>query len=226
MTELQKRLYESQDIEYRDFTIKLNPTVDPDTVIGVRLPELRSIAKGLGKSGKAREFMSELPHRYLEENHIHSFAVGNIKDFDEAIREAERFLPYIDNWAVCDSMRIKALGKNPEKLNPYIAQWLKSGQTYTVRFAILNLMNLFLDDGFDEKYPAMVASVKSEEYYVNMMIAWYFATALAKQYDSAIKYIEGKKLSKWTHNKTIRKAIESFRVTAEHKEYLRKLRIK
>lgn len=226
MTEIQNRLFGLQDKEYRAFTIKLNPTVDPETVIGVRLPALRAVAKELKGTDKAKDFLGELPHKYLEENHLHSFLLTYIKDFDEGIYEIGRFLPYIDNWSVCDSLRIKALSKYPERLLPYIENWLNSGHTYTVRCGILCLMNNFLDDRFDEKYPAMVSGVRSEEYYINMMIAWYFATALAKQYDAAIKYLEDKRLSKWVHNKTIQKAVESYRVTDEHKAYLKTLRIK
>ena len=226
MTEIQKRLFSLQDKEYQAFTAKLNPTVDPDTIIGVRLPALRAIAKELKGTEEAREFLSILPHEYLEENHLHSFLISYIKDFDEGIRELERFFPYIDNWAVCDSIRVKAFQKNPEPLVPYIDKWINSGQTYTIRCGVMCLMNYYLNERYEERYPDMVAGIRSEEYYVNMMIAWYFATALAKQYDSAVKYIEQKRLAKWTHNKAIQKAIESYRVTDEHKAYLRTLKIK
>ena len=226
MTEIQKRLFALQDKEYQAFTAKLNPTVDPETIIGVRLPALRALAKELKNTDEAKDFLSSLPHEYLEENHLHSFLLSGIKDFDEGIAAVERFLPYIDNWAVCDSLRIKALAKYPERLLPYLEKWMKSDHTYTVRCGILNLMNYFLDDRFDEKYPAMVAAVHCEEYYVNMMIAWYFATALAKQYDAALPYLTEQRLDKWVHNKTIQKAIESYRVSDEHKAYLRALKIK
>ncbi|MBQ3285300.1 MAG: DNA alkylation repair protein [Ruminococcus sp.] len=226
MTEIQKRLFALQDKEYQAFTAKLNPTVDPETIIGVRLPALRALAKELKNTDEAKDFLSSLPHEYLEENHLHSFLLSGIKDFDEGIAAVERFLPYIDNWAVCDSLRIKALAKYPERLLPYLEKWMKSDHTYTVRCGILNLMNYFLDDRFDEKYPAMVAAVHCEEYYVNMMIAWYFATALAKQYDAALPYLTEQRLDKWVHNKTIQKAVESYRITDEQKAYLKTLRRK
>ena len=226
MTELQKRLFALRDEKYGGFTAKLNPTIDPETIIGVRLPELRAIAKELRGTPEQTEFLRALPHTYLEENHLHSFIISYIKDFGEAVAEAERFLPYVDNWAVCDSMRVKAFGKDTERLLPYVEKWLKSDHPYTVRFAMLCLMCYCLDARFDERYPEMVAEVRSDEYYVNMMAAWYFATALAKQYDTAIKYIEDRRLDKWTHNKAIQKAIESYRVTDEHKAYLRTLKIK
>lgn len=226
MTEIQERLFALQDDEYRVFTAKLNPTIDPDTVIGVRLPALRALTKELRGSVTARAFLDDLPHRYLEENHLHSFLLCDLRDFDTAIKEIERFLPYVDNWAVCDSIRLKAFQKNPERLLPYIDRWLKSSHTYTIRCGILNLMNLFLDGRFDAAYPAKVAAVHSGEYYVNMMRAWYFATALAKQYEAAVPYIEEHRLDTWTHNKAIQKAIESYRVTEEHKAYLKTLKRK
>ena len=226
MTEIQKRLFALQDKEYQAFTAKLNPTVDRDTIIGVRLPALRALAKELKDTDEAKDFLSSLPHKYLEENHLHSFLLSGIKDFDEGIAAVERFLPYIDNWAVCDSLRVKALAKYPEQLLPYLEKWMKSEHTYTIRCGILNLMNYFLDDRFDEKYPAMVAAIHSEEYYVNMMIAWYFATALAKQYDAVLPYLTEQRLDKWVHNKTIQKAVESYRITDEQKAYLKTLRRK
>lgn len=226
MTEIQKRLFALQDTEYRAFTVKLNPTVDPDTVIGVRLPALRALAKELKDTDEAEEFLQTLPHDYFDENHLHCFLLSYIKDFDEGVAAVERFQPYIDNWAVCDSLRVKAFAKNPDKLLPYIRKWLASDHTYTIRSGIMCLMNYFLNERFDDAYPAMVAAVKSEEYYVNMMIAWYFATALAKQYDAILPYIEERRLEKWVHNKTIQKAVESYRITDEHKAYLKTLKIK
>ena len=226
MTEIQKRLFAMQDKEYQAFTVKLNPAVDPVTIIGVRIPALRALSKELKDSDEAREFLRVLPHEYFEENHLHSFLLSFIKDFDEGLREIERFLPFVDNWAVCDSMRIKAFKKSPEKLLPSIDKWLKSTHTYTIRYGILCLMNYFLDDRFDVKYPDMVAAVHSEEYYVRMMQAWYFATALAKQYDAVLPYLTEHRLDQWVHNKTIQKACESYRITDEHKAYLRTLKIK
>ena len=226
MTEIQKRLFALQDTEYRDFTAKLNPAVNPETIIGVRLPQMRKLAKELRGSEKAAAFLQVLPHEYYEENHLHSFLLCEIKDFDTAMKEIERFLPYVDNWAVCDSIRLKAFNKNPERLIPYIDKWIKSDRTYTVRFGILCLMNIFLDDHFDPAYPEKVAVIRSDEYYVNMMIAWYFATALAKQYEAAIPFIEQNRLDRWTHNKAIQKSVESYRVTDEHKAYLKTLKRK
>jgi len=226
MTKIQERLFALQDKKYRAFAVKLSPSVNPDSVIGVRLPELRKLAKELKGSGEAAEFLSELPHTYFEEYHLHSFLLAPEKDFDTALAQLERFLPYVDNWAVCDSIRIKAFEKQPERLLPHIDRWLNSDHTYTVRNAIVCLMNYFLNDRFDACYLEKVAAVRSQEYYVNMMIAWYFATALAKQYDAAVRYIEGNRLDRWTHNKAIQKAIESYRVTDEHKAYLKGLRRK
>lgn len=224
MTEIQKRLFALQDKAYQAFTAKLNPTVDPETIIGVRLPALRALAKELKNTPEGTAFLQNLPHRYLEENHLHSFLLSAINNFDEGIAAVERFLPYIDNWAVCDSLRVKALAKYPERLLPYLEKWMKSDHTYTIRCGVLNLMNYFLDDRFDDAYPAMVAAIRSEEYYVRMMQAWYFATALAKQYDAVLPYLTGHKLDRWVHNKTIQKAVESYRITAEQKAYLKTLR--
>ena len=226
MTEIQKRLFALQDKDYRAFTVKLSPTVDPDSVIGVRLPAIRKLAKELKGSDQTAKLFAKLPHQYFEEYMLHSILLYELKEFDEAINAVERFLPYIDNWAVCDTTRVKAFNRQPEKLLPYIDKWLASGHTYTIRFGILCLMNLFLDERFDTAYADMVAAIRSEEYYVNMMIAWYFATALAKQYDAAVKYIEQNRLDQWTHNKAIQKAVESYRVTDEHKAYLKTLRRK
>ncbi len=226
MTEIQERLFALQDEKYRVFTAKLNPTFDPDRVIGVRLPELRKLAKELKGTGEAADFIAALPHEYLEEYHLHCFLIGPEKDFDTALAQLERFLPYVDNWAVCDSIRMKAFEKQPQRVLPHIDRWIASGHTYTIRCAIMCLMNYFLNDRFDEQYLEKVAVIRSDEYYVNMMIAWYFATALAKQYDAAVPYIEQDRLDKWTHNKAIQKAIESYRVTDEHKAYLRTLRRK
>lgn len=226
MTEIQKRLFDLQDTEYQAFTAKLNPTVDPDTIIGVRIPALRALAKELNSTKEAQDFMQVLPHEYYEENHLHGFLLLYFKDFDEGLSAVERFLPYIDNWAVCDGIRVKAFRKTPEKLLPSIEKWLRSDHTYTVRFGILCLMNEFLNERFNDSYPAMVAAVRSEEYYVRMMQAWYFATALAKQYDAVLPYLTGRQLERWVHNKTIQKAIESYRVSDEHKAYLRTLKIK
>ena len=226
MTEIQKRLFTLQDKDYRSGNLKLNPTVDPDTIIGIRIPMLRALAKELKGTEEAKGFISVLPHEYFEEYLLHIFIIGYIKDFGEGLAQVERLLPYLNSWSQTDSLRIKAFDKNPELLVPHIEGWLQSDHPYTVRFGIFCLMTLFLNEHFDTKFLDMASAVRSDEYYVNMMTAWYFATALAKQYDSAIIYIEEKRLDKWTHNKTIQKAVESYRVTDEHKAYLRTLKIK
>ena len=226
MTEFQKRLFALQDKGYREGSIKLNPSVDPDTIIGIRIPALRALAKELKGTDAAAAFIAALPHQYFEEYSLHTFLIGYIKDFDEAIAQTDRLLPWLNSWALTDSMRIKAFDKDPARLLPTIDKWLGSGDTYTIRYGILCLMNYFLDARFDPCYLEKVAAVRSDEYYVNMMIAWYFATALAKQYEAALPYIENRRLDQWTHNKAIQKAIESYRVTNEHKIYLRTLRWK
>lgn len=224
MQEITAKLFELQDLEYREFHSNLVPTKDPDAIIGVRVPNLRKLAKELIKEMDVTPFLKELPHQYNEENVLHAFIIEAIKDYDECLLELNQFLPYVDNWAVCDSMKPKVFKKHLDELVDEIQGWIESTQTYTIRFGIEMLMNFYLDEKFSAKYLDMVAGVKSEEYYVNMMIAWYFATALAKQYDATIKIIEAGVLDKWTHNKTIQKAIESYRITPEQKEYLRGLK--
>ena len=225
METIRKELFERQDIKYRDFQAKLIPTVDPDKMIGVRTPELRKLAKQLIKSGDAAEFISELPHEYFDENQLHAFIISEMKDYEECIAEVNRFLPYVDNWATCDQLSPKVFKKHRAQLLGEIKKWIKSEKTYTIRFGIGMLMQHYLDEEFKPEYPEMVAAVKSDEYYVNMMIAWYFATALAKQYEEVLTFIENKVLDKWTHNKTIQKSVESYRITPEQKEYLKGLRI-
>ena len=226
MNEIQKFLFENQDIQYRDFQAKLIPNVEKESFIGVRTPVLRKYAKELLKEGDIIGFLNELPHKYFDENQLHAFIISGIKSFDECINEVERFLPFVDNWATCDQMSPKCFAKNKSGLLKHIDIWIKSDKTYTVRFAIGMLMSHFLDCDFDESYLRKVAAVKSDEYYINMMIAWYFATALAKQYDKTLPYIENKALDKWTHNKAIQKAVESYRITDEQKAYLKTLKIK
>ena len=226
MTEIQKRLFELQDEKYRDFQVKLIPTVDPATVIGVRTPELRKLAKELSKRDDIDAFLETLPHDHFDENQLHAFILSGMKDFTKCMTGVCGFLPFIDNWATCDQLSPKVFGKNKAELLAYINEWLQSDETYTIRFAAGMLMDHFLDDDFDIKYPEMVAGIESDEYYVNMMRAWYFATALAKQYDSVISFIEEKRLDKWTHNKTIQKSVESYRITPEQKAYLKSLKIK
>ncbi|MDD6484122.1 MAG: DNA alkylation repair protein [Clostridiales bacterium] len=226
MTEVQKALFAMQDSEYRDFHSKLMPTVEPQKIIGVRVPKLRKYAAELSKTEKASAFMEKLPHEYYEENNVHAFLIERIKDFDAVLRETERFLPYIDNWATCDMFVPKVFYKNTDRLLVHIKAWLKSPYAYTVRFGLGMLMKLYLDGEFTPEITELAAGVKSEEYYVNMMIAWFFATALAKQYDTAIKYIENRRLDAWVHNKAIQKAAESRRVCSEKTEYLKTLKIK
>ena len=215
-----------QDKEYREFHSKLMPTVEKDRIIGVRTPVLRKFAKEFAKLSYADDFLNDLPHKYYEENNLHAFLLEQIKDFDRAAAEVERFLPYVDNWATCDLMSPKVLLRYPDRLIHKIYGWISANDTYTVRFGIKVLMNGFLDDRFLPEYAQRVAAVRSDEYYVKMMVAWYFATALSKQYDAVLPYITGRKLNKWTHNKAIQKALESCRITPEQKIYLRTLKIK
>lgn len=219
-----EKLFSLQDLEYKAFHIKLMPTVSPENVIGIRIPVLRRLAKEIKNTDEGSLFLKKLPHKYYEENNLHAFLIEGIDDFDSCVAELERFLPYVDNWATCDSMRPKCFKKNKDKLLLYIEKWLKSDSIYTVRFAVECLMIYFLDESFDVKYLEMVSQIKSEEYYVNMMIAWYFATALAKQWTDAVRFLENNRLSPWVHNKTIQKAVESYRITGEQKAYLKTLK--
>lgn len=226
MEEIQKHLFELQDMAYRDFHSRLMPDSDKETIIGIRVPMLRKYAKSIAGTELSEKFIKELPHHYYEENNLHMMLITRIKDYDRCISEIERFLPYVDNWATCDLMSPKIFAKHTDELFIKIKLWIKSDKVYTVRYGIGMLMRYFLDESFEESYLELVANITSEEYYINMMIAWYFATALAKQYDSAIKFIEQHKLNKWTHNKAIQKAIESLRINPEQKAYLRTLKIK
>ena len=225
MKEIVDLLYSKQDIKYRDFQAPLFPNIDKNKMIGVRTPELKKLAKELNGSGLAKEFIETLPHDYFDENQLHAFLISLIKDYDTCLKEVERFLPYIDNWGTCDQLSPKVFAKHKDELIIFIRKWIKSKHTYKVRFAIGMLLALYLDDSFKEEYMKLVSTIKSEEYYINMMIAWYFATALAKQYKIAIKYIENKKLSPWVHNKTIQKAVESYRINDEQKVYLKSLKV-
>ena len=200
--------------------------MQPDTIIGVRTPELRKYARQLLKRDDVNDFLHDLPHRYFDENQLHAFTISGIKDYVTCIDEVNRFLPYVDNWATCDQMSPKVFAKHKKELLEQIVKWMGSKETYTVRFGIGMLMQHFLDEDFDIKYPEMVAKIRSDEYYVNMMIAWYFATALAKQYDAVIPFIQGQKLEKWTHNKAIQKSVESYRISDEQKVYLKSLKIR
>lgn len=223
MTEIQNELFALSDADFRLFTAKLMPTMAFERVIGVRTPDLRNYCKNLDNE-KSEGFINQLPHKYYEEDNLHAFIIEKISDYDRCIYELERFLPYVDNWATCDMLRPKVLGNHKVKLISQIKKWLKSKDVYVIRFAIEMLMVHFLDEDFKAEYMDLVASIESDEYYIKMMQAWYFATALAKQYDDAVKFIVDKKLDKWVHNKTISKACESFRVDKVHKEYLKTLK--
>lgn len=224
MDSIKTELFSLRDEQYRDFQLKLIPSAAPDTFIGVRTPQLRALAKKLARQDGIGGFLKSLPHRYFDENQLHAFIISEIKDFDTCVKEVCRFLPFIDNWATCDQMSPKVFGKHKSELLVYIKQWLTSDETYTVRFGVGMLLSHFLDGDFDTEYLDMAADIKSDEYYINMMRAWFFATALAKQYDSMLPYIENRRLDRWTHNKTIQKATESYRVPEEHKQYLKKLK--
>ena len=218
-------LFRLQDKEYAAMQAKIIPTVKADRIIGVRTPELRAYAKKLFKNGDTAEFLTSLPHQYFEEDQLHAFVISLEKDFEKCMAELEAFLPFIDNWATCDQLSPNVFKKDPEKLLPYIYKWLRSDKVYTVRLAIGMLMRYFLDGKFETRYADTVAAIRSDEYYINMMIAWYFATALAKQYDAVLPYLKEKKLDRWTHNKAIQKSVESYRITAEQKTYLKTLKV-
>lgn len=223
--ELRAKLFELRDLPYRDFQAKLIPTLPPDAIIGVRTPALRKLAKEYAGNDGIGRFLQELPHRYFDEDQLHAFLISGIRDYGECIRETERFLPYINNWATCDQLSPKVFKKHRQELLTNIRRWLGSGHTYTVRFAEGMLMQHFLDEDFDPAFPELIAGIRSEEYYINMMTAWYFATALAKQYDAVLPYLEERRLDPWTHSKAIQKAVESFRITSEQKAYLKTLRV-
>ncbi len=219
-----KSLYALQDAVYGDFSAKLIPNISRDCFIGVRTPQLRKLAKDMVKSGEYKDFISYLPHKYFEENQLHAFIISEIHDFDMAIKETERFLSYVDNWATCDQMSPRVFKKNLGVVEKYVSKWIKSKDVYMVRFGIKTLMQYWLDDNFDIRYADMVANIKSKEYYINMMRAWYFATAAAKQFDAVLPYFRRGKLDEWTRLRAIQKATESFRVSDKHKEILRALR--
>lgn len=218
------RLAACRDDAYREFQSKLVPNIDPGTILGVRTPDMRRIAKEVYGTKEAEEFLATLPHGCYEENLVHFFLIAMIRDFDGCVAAVERFLPYIDCWPVCDQSSPKVFSKNHERLLPLVKKWIDSDHVYTSRFGMRMLMNEYLGEDFRPEYLDWVASKEGEDYYLRMMVAWYFATALAKQYDASIVYIEQRKLEPWTHRKAIQKAIESYRVSEEHKEYLRTLR--
>lgn len=223
-TEILTRLFSLQDQEYGDFQARLMPGISRERIIGVRTPELRRLARELAGTDEASHFLQEEVHRYYEENNLHGILISGIRDYESCITELEHFLPQVDNWATCDLIRPAAVKKRLPEFLKEIRRWLASGHTYTIRFAVEMLMCYYLDDAFEPEYPELVCSVQSEEYYVKMMIAWYFATALAKQYEKALPFLEEQRLDVWTHNKTIQKAVESFRIKPEQKEYLKRLR--
>ena len=219
-----ERLMQYQDIKYKDFQSNLVPNIDKETIIGVRTPNMRQIAKNVYNAEEAKEFLNTLPHKYYEENLVHFFLIAMIKDFNLCVEEVNKFLPYVDCWPVSDQSSPKVFKKNHDKLIPLIKNWIASEHVYTARFGIRILMNEFLDDDFKEEYFTLVINKRGEDYYLKMMVAWYFATALAKKYDFAVKVIEENKLDQWCHNKAIQKALESYRVSDSHKEYLRSLK--
>jgi len=226
MQSITEQLLALQDSEYKQFHSKLMPTIAPDMIIGVRTPELRKLAKQLAGSVGAESFLKELPHHYYEENNLHGFLIETLKDFDACIEALNKFLPYVDNWATCDMMAPKVLKNDLPKLYAWIKNWIASGDTYTIRFGVNMLMKYYLDEAFLPEYPELVASIQSEEYYVRMVIAWYFATVLAKQYDAVLPYLTEQRLNGWVHNKTIQKAVESYRISPEQKAYLKTLKRK
>ena len=223
---IREKLFCLSDAGYREFQKKLIPSAEPDSVIGVRTPELRSYVKQLIKSCDTTEFLRELPHRYFDENQLHAFIISEIKDFDKCVEELESFLPFVDNWATCDQLSPKAFKNRHDELLPLILGWIASDRAYTIRFGIGMLMRYYLDDEFKPEYLELAADVRSDEYYVNMMRAWFFATALAKQYQAALPYFTEKRLDVWTHNKAIQKSVESFRISPGQKEFLKSLKLK
>lgn len=225
MKTLKDRLFELQDLEYKKFQKRLIPNIENDDIIGVRIPILRKLAKKVSND-EASEFLKNLPHKYYDENNLHAFLIENIKNCDECIKEIEKFLPYIDNWATCDLLSPKILKKHPDELYEKIKIWIKSEHTYTVRFAIVMLISNYLDENFKQEMLHLVKDIKTQQYYINMAIAWYFSFALIKQYDFAISIIKEKSLDKFVHNKSIQKAVESYRIDDETKQYLKTLKLK
>ena len=224
MTDIQRMLFALRDPAYQAFQSKLMPTVDPALVIGVRMPALRKLAKELAGTPAAESFLRDLPHRYYEENNLHGLLISSIRDYGAAVAALEAFLPHVDNWATCDLLCPRAFAKRPPALPEQLRRWAEDARPYTVRFALGMLLRFYLDEGFDPAYLDLAAGIRREEYYVRMMAAWYFATALAKQYDAALPYLTEGRLDRWTHNKTIQKAVESCRIPPERKEALRALR--
>lgn len=224
--EIREELFALQDEKYLAMQRMIIPNIDPESIIGVRIPLVRELVKKYKKDERVNEYLDSLPHQYYDENNVHGFLVSEIKDFDECIRRLDEFLPYVDNWATCDGMRPKVFKKHKKELVPYLYKWMESNETYRIRFAIEMFMSFYLDEDFDVEYPMRIVKIRSTEYYVNMMIAWYCATALAKQWEAVIPLLETQSMDAWTHNKTIQKARESYRITPEQKEYLNSLKIK
>ncbi len=225
MTDIHKKLFSMQDKKYRAFNSKLIPGVNEDSQIGVRIPDIRRLAKEIRNTREAEDFLKSLPHKYFEENNLHGYLLEEIKDFNEAIEKTEEFLPYIDNWATCDTINPKVFRKNIPALYEKVKSWLKSEHTYTIRFGVNMLMKFFLDENFTDEILLLVAEIKSEEYYVNMARAWFFATAVAKQREASLPYLAEKKLDKWTHNKTIQKCTESYRISDKDKKTLKEMKL-
>lgn len=225
MTEIQKKLYNMQDSKYKAFNSRLIPDVPVEKQIGVRIPDIRRLAKELKNTDKAHEFLNSLPHEYFEENNLHAYLLETIRDFDTAIEMTEKFLPFIDNWATCDTMSMKVFSQNIPALYEKIRVWLKSDDTYTIRFGVNMLMKFFLDENFSEEVLKLVAEIRNKEYYVNMARAWFFQTAMTKQREATLPYLTGRKLDKWTHNKTIQKCRESFRISDSDKELLKEMKL-
>ena len=223
--EIRERLFALQDVSYRDFQKGLIPGLSEDAMIGVRTPDLKKLAKEYGRKEETGEFLRDTPHRYFDENQLHAFIISGEKDFETCIRRVEEFLPLVDNWATCDQLSPGVFKKHRKELLPYALSWTESPHTYTVRFGIGMLMQHFLEEDFDPALAGKVADLRSEEYYINMMRAWYFATALVKQYRAVLPFLEKRQLDPWTHNRSIQKACESFRVSEDHKTYLRSLKI-
>lgn len=223
---IQERLFALQDLSYQAFQSKLIPTISPDTVIGVRMPEMRRFAREIRRTPEAESFLHQLPHQYYDENMLHGLLISDPRPYEETLALLEEFLPYVDNWAVCDLISPCAFQKHPPKLPDQLKIWMAAEHPYTVRFALGTLMRFYLDGAFRPEYLQWAAELQSGEYYVNMMIAWYFATALAKQHALALPYLEEHRLDPWVHNKTIQKAVESYRISPEQKQYLRTLRVR
>ena len=223
MKRIKDLLFKYRDTDYAIFQARLVPSVDKDLFIGVRVPHLRKLAKEIKDDVIAKEFLSELPHKYYDENILHGILISDMKDYDKVIKEMEHFLPYIDNWAVCDIINPKVFKNHKDKLLEKIYEWIDSKDSYTIRFGLKMLMTYYLDDDFKAEYLKLASNIRSKEYYVNMMIAWFFATALSKKWDNTIIYLNEKRLDEWVHKKTIQKARESYRITDEQKKYLKTL---